>query len=124
MLHCKVRQLSIYIGCGYGWCGMPGIGVCVCMCVLPVLCKRSCMSAILNGMCRFFASESLQSLQRLLWSRKRKEESNSGFAHLATCQWALQRCSLTPLTVLLLMKTLEKYRYGSSKPMITSRQSF
>ena len=30
MLHCGVLQLPLYIGWGYGWCGMPGIGVCVC----------------------------------------------------------------------------------------------
>ena len=30
MLHCEVLQLPHSIGCGYGWCGMPGIGVCVC----------------------------------------------------------------------------------------------
>ena len=30
MLHCEVLQLPLYIGWGYGWCGMPGIGVCVC----------------------------------------------------------------------------------------------
>ena len=35
MLHCEVLQLPHSIGCGYGWCGMPGIGggVCVCVCV-------------------------------------------------------------------------------------------
>ena len=37
---------------------------------------------------------------------------------------ALQRCFLTPLTILLLIKTLEKDRYGSSKPMTTSRAEF
>ena len=26
MLHCEVLQLPHSIGCGYGWCGMPGIG--------------------------------------------------------------------------------------------------
>ena len=31
MLHCVVLQLPLYIGWGYGWCGMPGIGVCVCV---------------------------------------------------------------------------------------------
>ena len=30
MLHFEVLQLPLYIGWGYGWCGMPGIGVCVC----------------------------------------------------------------------------------------------
>ena len=31
MLHCEVLlQLPYSIGCGYGWCSMPGIGVCVC----------------------------------------------------------------------------------------------
>ena len=30
MLHCEVLQFPHSIGCGYGWCGMPGIGVCVC----------------------------------------------------------------------------------------------
>ena len=29
MLHCEVLQLPHSIGCGYGWCGMPGIGMCV-----------------------------------------------------------------------------------------------
>ena len=29
MLHCEMLQLPHSIGCGYGWCGMPGIGVCV-----------------------------------------------------------------------------------------------
>ena len=29
MLHCEVLQLPQSIGCGYGWCGMPGTGVCV-----------------------------------------------------------------------------------------------
>ena len=36
MLHCEVLQLPHSIDCtGYGWCGMPGIGVCmhVCACV-------------------------------------------------------------------------------------------
>ena len=30
MLHCEVLQWPLYIDWGYGWCGMPGIGVCVC----------------------------------------------------------------------------------------------
>ena len=29
MLHCEVLQLPHSIGCGYGWCDMPGIRVCV-----------------------------------------------------------------------------------------------
>ena len=29
MLHCEALQLPHSIGCGYGWCGMPGISVCV-----------------------------------------------------------------------------------------------
>ena len=33
VLHCKVLQLPLYIGCGNGLCGMPGIGVCVCACM-------------------------------------------------------------------------------------------
>ena len=36
MLHCEVLQLPHSIGCGYGWCGMPEIGVCVCVCVSEV----------------------------------------------------------------------------------------
>ena len=31
MLHCEVLKLPHSIGCGYGWYGMPGIGVCVCV---------------------------------------------------------------------------------------------
>ena len=30
MLHCEVLQLPHSIVCGYGWCGMQGIGACVC----------------------------------------------------------------------------------------------
>ena len=33
MLHCEVLQLPHSIGCGYGWCGMAGIGLCACVCV-------------------------------------------------------------------------------------------
>ena len=29
MLNCEVLQLPI--GCGYGWCGMAGIGLCACV---------------------------------------------------------------------------------------------
>ena len=40
MLHCEVLQLPHSIACGYGWCGMSGIGVCVhagvCVCVCKV----------------------------------------------------------------------------------------
>ena len=30
MLHCEVLQMPHSIGCGYGWCGIPGISVSVC----------------------------------------------------------------------------------------------
>ena len=36
MLHCEVLQLPHCIGCGYGWCGMLRIGMCVCVCVCEV----------------------------------------------------------------------------------------
>ena len=52
-----------------------------------------------------------------------KEKKNE-IVDLQLADVALQRCSLTPLTVLLLMKTLEKDRYGSSMPMIASRAGF
>ena len=31
VLQCEVLQLPRYIGCGYGWCGMPGVACCVCV---------------------------------------------------------------------------------------------
>ena len=35
MLYCEVLQLPHSIGCGYGWCNMPGF-LCVCVCVYEV----------------------------------------------------------------------------------------
>ena len=36
MLHCEVLQYchAHSIGCGHGWCGIAGIGLCACVCVL------------------------------------------------------------------------------------------
>ena len=39
MMHCEVLQLPHSIVRGYGWCGMPRIGVCVCVCVVGKMAK-------------------------------------------------------------------------------------
>ena len=61
MLHCEVLQLPLYIGWGYGWCGMSGIGVCVYAC--------ACVCGSKNYVCTFRIHVITTSVTEHFWPR-------------------------------------------------------